>query len=158
MMMMNYSLKELYIWGNNFGDDGIYAIAEALGSCKIHKLNIESCGITLTGARSLAEALSSNLTVKGLWLLDNSITLEGALLIVNSAVHNPVCQDVKFNDEYMSDEIQKMLNILEDRKRQEVRDCVIYILIPCDYFNVSMNHYNLILQKDYAEKSNSRYG
>ena len=130
MMMVNQSLKELYIWGNNFGDDGISAIARALGSCKVLKLNVENCGITLTGAKSLAAALSSNRMVRELWLLGNFITVEGALLIANSAVHNLVCQYVNFNDEYMSDEIQKMVNVLENRKRQGVRECVICILFP----------------------------
>ena len=139
MMMVNQSLKELYIWGNNFGDDGISAIARALSSCKVLKLNVESCGITLTGAKSLAAALSSNRMIRDLWLLGNFITVEGALLIANSAVHNLVCQYVNFNDEYMSDEIQKMVDVLENRKRQGVRECVICILIYFhDYFNVSI--------------------
>ena len=138
MMMVNQSLKELYIWGNNFGDDGISAIARALGSCQILKLNVESCGITLTGAKSLAAALSSNRMVRELWLLGNFITVEGALLIANSAVHNLVCQYVNFNDEYMSDEIQKMVNVLENRKRQGVRECIICILISYEYFNASI--------------------
>ena len=127
MMMVNQSLKELYIWGNNFGDDGISAIARALGSCQILKMNVESCGITLTGAKSLAAALSSNCMVRDLWLLGNFITVEGALLIANSAVHNLVCQYVNFNDEYMSDEIQKMVDVLENRKRQGVRECVCHL-------------------------------
>ena len=138
MMMVNQSLKELYIWGNNFGDDGISAIARALGSCKVLKLNIENCGITLTGAKSLAAALSSNRMVRELWLLGNFITVKGALLIANSAVHNLVCQYVNFNDEYMSDEIQKMVNVLENRKRQGVRECIICILISYECFNASI--------------------
>ena len=125
MMMVNHSVQELYIYNNNIGDDGISAIAGALGNCKISKLIVSGCGITLTGARSLATALYSSNTIRVLWLRSNPITVEGALLIVSSAVHNTVCQRVEIDDEYKNDEIQKMMNILEDRRRQEVRDFVI---------------------------------
>ena len=126
MMMVNHSLQELEISFNNIDDDGISAIAGALGNCKISELHVRECGITLTGARSLATALYSSNTVRELWLLGNPITVEGALLIVNSAVHNTVCQYVFIDNEYnKNDEIKKMMNILRDRSRQEVRDFVI---------------------------------
>ena len=125
MMMGNHSLQELVISHNNIGNDGISAIAGALGNCKINKLDVIKCGITLTGARSLATALYSSITVRVLWLWGNPITVEGALLILNSAVHNTVCQDVLINYEYKNDEIQKMMKTLRYRRRQEVRDFVI---------------------------------
>ena len=122
MMMVNHSLQELYMWDNNIGDDGISAIAGALGNCKINILNVSGCGITLIGARSVAAALLSNHTIRILQLGGNPITVEGALLIVKSAVDNTVCQHVSIDDEYENDEIKKMMNILEDRM-QHVRDC-----------------------------------
>ena len=125
MMMTNHSLEELHISYNNIGDDGISAIAGTLGNCKISELYVGGCGITLTGARSLATALYSSNTVRELWLEGNPITVEGALLIVNSAVHNTVCQYVLIDDTYKNDGIHKMMNILEDRRRQEVRKFVI---------------------------------
>ena len=126
MMMVNYSLQELYMGYNNIGDDGISAIAGTLGNCKINILNVSECGITLTGATSLAEALSSNHTIRELWLSGNPITLEGALLIVKSAVDNTVCQDVGIDNIHKHNaEIKKMMNILEDRWRREVRDYVV---------------------------------
>ena len=125
MMMVNHSLQELYMWSNNIGDDGISAIAGALANCKINKLYVHECGITLTGATSLAAALSSNHTIRVLWLKYNPITVEGALLIVKSAVDNTVCQHVRIDYEYKNDEIKKMMNILKDRRRREVRDYVV---------------------------------
>jgi len=134
MMMVNYSLQELNMMGNNIGDDGISAISGALGNCKINILNVSGCGITLTGARSLAAALSFNHTIRVLELYDNPITVEGALLILKSAVQNTVCEEVlinpeyiymDINEEYCNDEVLMMMNILEDRKRQMVRDCVV---------------------------------
>ena len=125
MMMVNHSLQELYMWSNNIGDDGISAIAGALANCKINKLYVNECGITLTGATSLAAALSSNHTIRVLWLKYNPITVEGALLIVKSAVDNTVCQRVRIDYEYKNDEIKKMMNILKDRRRRKVRDYVV---------------------------------
>ena len=110
MMMVNHSLQVLDIDENTFSDDGISAIAAALGNCKIRSLNVKGCGITLTGARSLATALYSSNTIRVLRLEDNPITVEGALLIVNSAVHNT--NNVGIDDIYKNDEIQK---ILQDR-------------------------------------------
>ena len=124
MMMVNHSLQELYIWENNIGDDGISAIAEALGSCKIRVLNVSQCGITLTGARALATAVSSHHTIRELWLSGNPITVEGALLIVNSAVNNTVCKYVSFDTEYENDEkVHKMMKIFTYRRRM-VRDFI----------------------------------
>ena len=117
VMTMNHSLQKLDIRDNNICDDGIFVIAGALGECKISELDIRGCGITMTGARSLSTALYSSNTIKGLVLYSNPITFEGALLIVNSAVYNKVCQYVWISSEYKNDEIQKMLIILEDRSR-----------------------------------------
>ena len=125
MMMVNHSLQQLYMGNNNIGDDGISAIAGALGNCKINILNVERCRITLTGARVLAAALSSNHTIRNLWSGGNPITVEGALLIVKSAVDNTVCQHVRIDDEYKNDEIKKMMNILVDRWKQQVRECFV---------------------------------
>ena len=111
MMMVNHSLQELIMLNNNIGDDGISAIAGALGNCKINRLDVQRCGITLTGAKSLAEALPFNHTIRTLGLRGNSITVEGALLI-KSAVDNTVCQDVWLDSEYENDGI-KMMNVMD---------------------------------------------
>ena len=117
MMMVNHSPQKLYMKVNNIGDDGISAIAGALGNCQINELDVDQCGITLTGARSLAVALSSNHTITELSLLDNPITVEGALLIVKSAVDNTVCQRVWIDDEYKKDKrVKMMMNVLRWRR------------------------------------------
>ena len=125
MMMVNYSLQQLYISENKINDDGITAIAGVFGNCRIKMLDVQHCGITLTGARSLAEALSSNKTIIVLGLRGNAITVEGALLIVKSAVHNTVCEHVEIDDKYENDEVKKMMNILEYGRRQKVRHYVV---------------------------------
>ena len=125
MMMVNHSLQKLNICQNTISDDGISAIARVLGNCKISLLDVSECGITLTGTRSLATAILSHHTITKLFLSRNSITAEGALLIVNSAVHNTMCHHVEIDHEYVNDEIQEMMKILENRKKQKVIDFVI---------------------------------
>ena len=122
MMMVNHSLQRFHMDGNDIGDSGISAIAEALNDSKINELGVRRCNITLYGATMLAAALSSNHTIRILLLNDNPITVEGALLIVKSAVDNTVCQYVEIDREYYkNDEVRKMMNILLDRRRK--RDC-----------------------------------
>ena len=121
MMMVNHSLQVLSMGHNSIGNDGISAIARELGNCKINSLDVSQCGITLTGARSLATALSSHPTIRELFLWDNPITVEGAQLIVEAAVYNTVCLCVGIDDEYKNDKVKEMLTILEDRERQKVR-------------------------------------
>ena len=125
MMMVNHSPQELDISDNNIGDDGISAIARALGNCKINKLDVEQCGITVTGARILAASLSSHPTIRELALDDNLITEEGAQQILEAAVNNTVTTDVDIDYEYENDKVREMLTILEKRSEQEVRDCCV---------------------------------
>ena len=127
MIMVNHSLQELYIGGNNFGDDGINAIARQLGNCKINVLNVTECEITVTGARSLATALLSHPTIRELYLYGNYITVEGAQQILEAAVSNTVTQYVSIGDEYKkgSCKVWKMLFILANRREHEARHCYV---------------------------------
>ena len=106
---------------NRIGDDGITAIATALTNSRISQLWVDGCGITLTGARSIATLLSANHSIRELVLHDNPITTEGAHLILQSAVNNKACQvDIYIDGEYKRDsEGQTMMNILEDRRRMK---------------------------------------
>ena len=115
IMKLNHSLQELYIGENNIGDNGISAIAEAVNNCELKILNIQKCGITLTGARSVAAALLSNCTIKELDLHYNPITIEGALLIVKSAIENTVCQRVLISDKCKNNEVKTLIAALENR-------------------------------------------
>ena len=103
---------------NTIGDDGITAIATALTNSRISQLWVDKCGITLTGARSIATLLLANHSIRELMLLDNPITTEGAHLMLQSAVNNKACQvHILIDDEYQRDsEVQTMRNILRDRK------------------------------------------
>ena len=110
----------LCLKGNNIGDDGITAIAGALGKSKIKVLNIINCGITIMGGKELSTAVSTNQTVKTLNLYDNPITVEGARLMLQTAIDNGVCEQVILS--YKSDnEVQKMKTVLQTRREANKR-------------------------------------
>ena len=118
---MNHTLKEVNLWGNKFGDDGIAAIARALENSNISLLNVRECGITYIGAKTLSEALSINRSIRELWVMGNPITAEGAHYIVQSAVQNTVCQEVLIDDDYENnDEVKKMMALIDNRKKHNV--------------------------------------
>ena len=112
--------------GNNeIGDDGITAIAGSLSNSSITVLDVSGCGISFVGVRSIAEVLSSNQNIRTLWLMNNPITVDGARMIMLSAVDNGVCEYVHIGSEYEDDEIRRMMSILADRRRQDVRNYVV---------------------------------
>ena len=113
--MMSHSLQELYIGENHIGDNGISAIAETVNKCELEILHIQKCGITLTGARSLAAALLSNHTIKELNLRSNPVTTEGALLVIKSAIDNTICQRVLISDKCKNTEVETLIAVLENR-------------------------------------------
>ena len=111
---------------NTIGDDGITAIAGSLSNSNITLLNVGWCGIGLIGVTSLAAALSSNQNIRELWLYNNPISLDGARLIIKTAVDNGVCEYVSISSEYKYDKkIKKMMTTLDDRRRQRVRNYVV---------------------------------
>ena len=91
-LMVNQTLLELHMRGNQIGDDGITAIAGSLSNSSITVLNVEWCGISVVGAR----------------------------LIMKSAVDNAVCKRVWLNSDYNDDEVKRMESILNDRRIQDV--------------------------------------
>ena len=120
-MIVNHTLKEAHLCSNKFGDDGITAIAKALENSKICLLNVRECGITFTGAKSLAEALALNCSIRELWVMNNPVTVEGACLIVCSAAHNTVCEKVLIDDDYENDdEVKKLLALIDNKLKQNV--------------------------------------
>ena len=123
-LMANKTLLELRMYDNEIGDDGITAIAGSLSNSNITLLHIWNCGFGLVGATSLAAALSSNQAIKELVLFSNPISLDGACLIMKSAVDNGVCELVDIRIVHNDDEIWRMMTILEDR-RQHVRNYVV---------------------------------
>ena len=122
VLMVNQTLLELNMDSNEIGNDGITAIASSLSNSSITLLDVERCGISVVGVRSLAEAISSNQNIRTLRLWNNPITVDGARLIMKAAVDNAVCEYVWIDTEYDDDdEVKRMKNILDDRRKQDVR-------------------------------------
>ena len=129
-MTKNHTLKEVNLWGNKFGDEGVIAIAKALENSKICLLNVRECGITFTGVKSLAEALSINCSIRELWVMGNPITVEGARLIMCSAVQSTVCEKVLIDDDYENDdEVKKMMALIDNKMKQNVCSYALFITI-----------------------------
>ena len=119
MLTINLTLQILIISLNSIGDEGIAAIASALNSAMISELNVYDCNITVTGAKSLAAGLTNSNTIKLLDVMFNDITEDGAIAILDAAVHNKVCQDVWIDSNYKSnDKVKELITILEKRKIQ----------------------------------------
>ena len=119
-LMVNQTLLELRMENIQIGDDGITAIAGRNSSITL--LSVYGCGISIVGVRSLAEAISSNQSIRILWLENNPITVDGIRLIMKAAVDNAVCKGVWINSKYYDDnEVKRMKNILDDRRKQDVR-------------------------------------
>jgi len=121
-LLLNNNVKKLVLAFNDIGNDGIVAIAGTLNNSQVIEFDVSGCGITLVGARSLSTTLLWNKSIKKLNIEDNPITMEGARLVLWSAVKNSVCQDVGIDSKYDDNtEVKKMMVILGQRKKQEVR-------------------------------------
>ena len=118
----NHNLQALGISNNPIGDEGIAAIGRSLDDASINELQLDvcECGITVTGAKLLAESLINH-SIKSLDIQDNDITVDGAVAILEAAVANRVYQGVLIDHKYeCDDKVKEMMSILKEKKRQEV--------------------------------------
>ena len=123
----NHVIQQLHMNHNHIGDNGITAIATELTNSTIRELWVVDCGITLTGARSIATLLSLNHSIRTLWLMNNPITTEGAHVILQSALNNEASQvDIHIDHKYRDSEVRRMKNILDNRRRKKTNE-VVYI-------------------------------
>jgi len=79
----------------------------------------------VTGAKALAKSLLVNNSVTCLDVQYNPITVEGARMILQSAVGNGICHVVKFNCVDNDEEAFLLKQILHMReKRRQLKVCV----------------------------------
>ena len=128
LLKNNLMIEKLSVDDNNVGDNGITAIATALTNSTIRMLWVNNCGITLTGARSIATLLSVNHSIRKLWLENNPITTEGAHVILQSAVNNEASQvDIWTDYDYRDSEVRRMKDILDNRMLMNTNE-VVYVV------------------------------
>ncbi|XP_072132784.1 NACHT, LRR and PYD domains-containing protein 3-like isoform X2 [Mobula birostris] len=89
----NPSLTELNLGDNKLGYSGVKLVSAALGNpkCKIQKLWLNNVGLTDSGAKDLADALSTKPSLMELKLSDNKLGDSGVKL-VSAALRNPECK------------------------------------------------------------------
>lgn len=115
-LMVKRTLWKLNVTDNNFGDEGVIAIAKALVNSDICLLYVCKCGITLNGAETLAQVLPTYHNIEELWLYGNAITVNGARLIMRSAIYDTKCEAVWVNPIYENDnDVEKLINVLDKR-------------------------------------------
>jgi len=126
-LRVNQTMETLGFSQNSLiGDDGLAAIAGVLGYCKLALLDLQDCSITLTGAKLLATGLQAIKQKFALSLWGNAITVEGARLILKSAVENKASIVVWVDDDYRDDQtVEEMLNILEDKRKKNCLLCML---------------------------------
>ena len=118
LLQVNTVLHSLWMGFNKINDYGTSLIAGTLCKSRISVLSLWNCGITVTGAKELATGLSVNQSIKILYIGGNPITVEGARLVLQSAVNNGVCEVVYVSNDHKTDsEVQKMSDILETRQK-----------------------------------------
>ena len=73
-----------------------------------------------TGATVISKLLMNNCVIDKLEISENAIGVEGARVILQSAVNNEACQAyISIEDEYIrNSEVQTLMNIMEDRWRR----------------------------------------
>lgn len=121
--LINSSIKTLSMPENNIGDCGIAAIAGALAYSQIHELCVQSCGITDVGVRSLGEALLVNNSIRILYIQYNPITIKGARLLLQLAVLNEFCYNVRVGSQYDNDNFVKtIMEIFRGRQEQSCKE------------------------------------
>jgi hypothetical protein len=104
-LKVNAVLTELNLQLNSIGHDGAKAIAEALKvNTVLNELHLYRNNIGDDGAKAIAEALKVNAVVTTLSLWDNSIGDEGAIAIAEALKVNAVVTTLSLSDNNIGDE------------------------------------------------------
>ena len=74
-----------------------------------------------TGATVISKLLMNNCVIQELGMRGNAIGVEGARVILQSAINNEACQaNIRIDNEYSRDsEVETLMNIMGDRRRME---------------------------------------
>ncbi|XP_072893263.1 NACHT, LRR and PYD domains-containing protein 3-like [Hemitrygon akajei] len=88
-----HNCQELRLGDNDLGDSGVKLVSASLRNpeCKIQTLELFNVGLTVSGAKDFASALSKNRSLTVLCLSDNTLGDSGVKL-VSAALRKPECK------------------------------------------------------------------
>ncbi|XP_059849511.1 NACHT, LRR and PYD domains-containing protein 3-like isoform X2 [Hypanus sabinus] len=162
-----HKCQELRFGGNKLGDSGVKLVSEALRNpeCKIQKLWLSEVGLTDSGAKDFASALSTNPILTELILSANELGDSGVKL-VSSALRNRGCKiqklvliDVGLTDSGAEDlvsalsrntsltELDLGRNSLTDRSVPTLR-CLVLTLPSLKRIGLAYNRFTCTGQKE----------
>ncbi|KAL3511242.1 hypothetical protein ACH5RR_030643 [Cinchona calisaya] len=104
------SFRTVDISGCNFGNDGLYFLAESLAYNKTaEEVNFAANGITADGIKAFDGVLQSNIALKTLDLSGNLIGDEGAKALCDILMENSGIQKLRLNSTGLADEGAKAI-------------------------------------------------
>ncbi|KAF1861519.1 hypothetical protein Lal_00025870 [Lupinus albus] len=104
------SLPSIDMSGRNFGDEGIFFLAESLAFNRIvEDVSFAANGITAAGLRAFDGVLQSNITLKTLDLSGNPVGDEGAKCLCDILAQNSSIEKLQLNSTDLGDEGAKAI-------------------------------------------------
>ncbi|XP_032872142.1 ribonuclease inhibitor-like [Amblyraja radiata] len=114
----NHTVTLLWLSGNKLGDSGVKLVSAALTNpdCKIQRLWLMDVGLTDSGAEDLVSTLSTNRSLTGLYLTDNSLTDRCVPALRQLILNLPRLEQIKLEGNKFSATGEKKLRSLQERR------------------------------------------
>ncbi|XP_055521922.1 NACHT, LRR and PYD domains-containing protein 14-like [Leucoraja erinacea] len=114
----NHTVTELWLSRNKLGDSGVKLMSAALRSpdCKIQRLELDSVGLTDSGAEDLVSALITNRSLTGLILTYNSLTDRCVPALCRLILNLPRLELIRLEENKFSATGKKELRSLQERR------------------------------------------
>ncbi|KOO27154.1 hypothetical protein Ctob_012414 [Chrysochromulina tobinii] len=116
-LKVNAAVTNLFLIYNNIGDEGAIAIAEALKvNAVVTNLHLDANNIGAEGAKAIAEALKVNAVLTALGLCDSDIGDDGANAIAEALKVNSVLTELNLESNNIGDTGEKAVqDVVKDR-------------------------------------------
>ena len=125
-LLENSTLRSLRLGGNRIGDSGAHQIFTVLAqqsdhSCKLESLYLQDNQIGFSGARSIAEPLLVNKTLKLLHLSRNLVGESGSTQIAKSLVSNNTLEALYLSGNQIGDEGAKQIALAMKKRKMALQ-------------------------------------